>query len=501
MRPMRRALCALMLLVLVLASACTRTGEASGAGADLRVGATAIPDSMDPTTNSAAAIPQALLYNVYETLVKLDGDGNIRPLLAKEWSVSADRLTYTFTLQSNAKFASGDPVTAQDVVDSIQRIQTDSSVTPVNKSQMSVVQTVTATNSTTVTVVLKQPSNNWLYWMTSTAGIIIDPSGFANLATTPAGSGPYVLKQWNKGDSVVLAKNPSYWGTPGRFDTVTFKYFADPNAENAAMLSGDLDVISELAAPQALSQFSDTSRFQVITGTTNGEVVLGFNDSKAPFNNVAVRQAICYGIDRKALLDTVWAGQGTLIGSMVPPTDPWYQDLSGAYPYDPDKAKQLLASAGFGSGLTVTLTVPTLPYATGSEQLIVSELAQIGITVKVNEIDFSRWLDQVFTQGDYQMTIMDHVEPRDIVKWADPTYYWHYNNADFQKLVAQADQATPEDQVTMMEQAAKMLSDDAAADFLWLMPSIVIATPDLTGIPKNQIGLSFDLTTIASRNS
>jgi peptide/nickel transport system substrate-binding protein len=338
--------------------------------------------------------------------------------------------------------------------------------------------------------------------MTGSAGIIIDPSGTGALSTTPAGSGPYVLKSWTKGDSVVLAKNPNYWGTPGRFDQVTFKYFSDPNAENAAMLAGDLDIISDVAAPQALSQFSDTSRFQVITGTTNGEVVLGFNHDRDPLKSKLVRQAICYGIDRKALLDTVWDGKGLLIGSMVPPTDPWYQDLSGAYPFDPAKAKQLLAQANYSKGLTLELAVPTLPYATGAEQMIVSELADIGITVKVDELGFPNpWIDQVMTQGNYDMTIMDHVEPRDIVKWADPTYYWHYNNTEFQELISQADQASPAEEISLMQQAAKELSNDAAADFLWLMPNLIVATSDLTGIPQNKIGLSFDLSTIASRNS
>ncbi|MCL2316107.1 MAG: ABC transporter substrate-binding protein, partial [Actinomycetia bacterium] len=447
-----------------------------------------------------AAIPQALLYNVYETLVKLDGEGNIRPLLASAWTESKDGLTYTFTLQGGLTFASGTPVTAQDVVASLQRIQTDPAVVATYKTIMANATSITAPDAKTVVVTLAKPSNNWLYAMTGPMGIIIDPAGLGSLTTQPAGSGPYTLKTWNKGESVVLAKNPAYWGTAGRFDTVTFQYYADPSAENAAMLSGGLDIISILAAPQALGQFADASRFQVVKGTSTGEIVLGFNHARTPLANAAVRQAICYGIDRQALLDSVWAGQGLLIGSMVPPTDPWYQDLSGAYPYDPAKAKDLLAQAGYGSGLSLTLTVPTYPYATGSEQFLVSQLGQIGITVTVKELDFAQWYDQVFTQGDYDMTIVDHAEPRDIVNWADPSYYWHYDNPQFQQLISQADQASPADQVTLMQQAAQILSDDAAGSFLWLMPNLIVATPDLTGLPANQVGYSFDVTTIASKN-
>jgi len=469
---------------------------------ELRVGATAVPDSMDPTTNSNAAIPQVLLYNVYETLVKLDGEGKIRPLLAKEWTVSNDGLTYTFSLQPDATFASGAPVDAAAVVSSIQRVQQDPSVTPVNKAQMSVVAAASAVNATTVKVVLSKPSNSWLYDMTGSAGIIVDPANAGDLANSPAGSGPFVLKQWNKGTSVVLAKAPKYWGTPSLFDQVTFRYFGDANAMSTAMLSGDLDIVSNLTTPQALGQFSDTSKYQVIKGTTNGEIVLGFNDQKAPFTDVRVRQAICYAVDRKALMDAVWAGQGTLIGSMVPPTDPWYEDLSQTYPFDPAKAKDLLAQAGFAQGLTVNLQVPTLPYATGAAQFIASQLKDVGITVNVSELDFpGTWIDQVMTRGDYDMTIIAHVEPRDIVKWADPAYYWHYDNSDFKNLIATADQTLDQAQyVSQMQQAAKLLATDAAGDFLWLLPSLIVAPPTITGIPANAVTESFDLTAIASKN-
>jgi len=487
--------------VALIVSGCTSPGGTTPPSRQLSIGATAVPDSMDPTTNANAAIPQALLYNVYETLVKLDGDGNIRPLLAKEWTISNDGLTYTFDLQPGATFASGDQLNADAVVKSIQRIQQDPTVTAVNKAEMSVVSSVTAVDDNTVKVVLSAPSNAWLYNMTGSAGIIIDPAHASDLSNTPAGSGPYQLKDWVKGASVELQKSDKYWGTPARFDIVTFRYFSDPNAMNTAMLSGDLDIISNLAAPQALSQFSDTSKYQTIVGTTNGEIVLGFNDSKAPFTDARVRQAICYAIDRKALMDSVWAGQGMLIGSMVPPTDPWYEDLSQTYPFDPDKAKQLLADAG-ATNLTINLQVPTLPYATSAAQFIASQLKDVGINVNVSQLQFPDvWINQVMGQGDYDMTIVAHVEPRDIVKWADPTYYWHYNNPDFQNLISQADQTLDQTQyVDLMKQAAKILSTDAAGDFLWLLPSIIIATPDISGIPANAVTESFDLTTIASKS-
>ncbi|GAB3703925.1 ABC transporter substrate-binding protein [Mariniluteicoccus flavus] len=494
----RPILAAVAALVVALAG-CTSPsdpGPATGGPKTLTVGATAQPPTMDPTANDAAAIAQVMLYNVYETLVKMDADGRLRPLLAQKWEVSPDRRTYTFSLDPAATFASGRPVAAEDVAWSINRIKNSAS-TAALKRQMSVVDSVQTPDARTVAVTLTRPSNAWLYDMSSTAGIVFDSKSTDDLANKTAGSGPFALKEWVQGASVGLAKNAKYWGTAARFDEVTFRYFSDANAMNAAMLSGDLDIISNLQAPAALPQFADASRFQVIEGTTNGEVVLSMNNTSAALKDVRVRRAIKYAIDRKALRDTVWAGKGALIGSMVPPTDPWYEDLSGAYPFDPAKARALLQEAGV-SGLKLRLRLPTLAYATGAGQFIASQLKDVGIEATIDQLEFpARWVDTVLTKGDYDMSIVSHVEARDLVRFANPQYYFHYDSPEFQRLVTEADAGTPAEQVEKLKAAAKLLSDDAAADWLFLLPQLVVTAPGITGVPKNATTLSFDVTTIA----
>lgn len=497
-----RLLVSLLVTLVVVLTGCGG-GKSGGSGDQqkqktLSVGATAQPPTMDPTANDAAAIPQVMLYNVYETLVKTDTEGQLKPLLAQRWEQSPDRTTYTFHLDPKAKFASGRAVAAKDVQWSFDRIKNSASTATV-KRQMAVVGETKAVDEKTVEVKLTKPSNGWLYDISSTPGIIFDSEANADLANKTAGSGPFALKEWIQGSSVTLAKNAGYWGTPARFDEVTFRYFSDPNAMNAAMLSGDLDIISNLQAPAALPQFNDPSRFQVIEGTTNGEVVLSMNNQSEGLKDVRVRQAIRYAINHKALLETVWSGKGTLIGSMVPPTDPWYEDLSNAYPYDPAKAKELLAQAGV-QNLKLRLRLPTLPYATASGQFVASQLKDVGIECTIDQLEFpARWIDTVLTKGDYDMSIVSHVEPRDIAKFADPKYYFHYNNPRFTELVAQADAGTPDEYKAKMKEAAKLLSDDAAADWLFLLPNLVITKPNITGIAKNATSLSFDLTTIAER--
>lgn len=495
----RTAIAAVCALVLLVSAACTGDDDPSpdggGQNSDLVIGATVEPETLDPSATDVAAVPQVLLYNVYETLIKIDDQGQFQPLLASEWEISDDRLTYTFTLDEAAAFPGGRPVTAQAVAWSIERFQTGKNGAA--KAQLAVLEKVDATDEKTVQFTLSRPSNQWLYAMSSTAGIVFDSETSGDLATAPAGSGPYALQDWTKGSELALARNDEYWGESAGFSTATFRYFPDANAMNTAMLSGGLDIISNLQAPQALDQFSDGSKYTVIDGTTNGEVVMSFNHESEPLQDKRVRQAINLAIDRQALLDTVWNGKGTLIGSMVPPTDPWYEDLSDTYPYDPEKAKELLADAGHADGLDLRLRVPTIPYATGSAQFVASQLAEVGINATVDELEFpARWLDVVFTQADYDMSIISHVEARDIVKYGDKNYYWRYDNPKVVELLEQADTGTEEEQVAAMKEVARILAEDAAADWLFLLPNLVITTSDITGLPENATTLSFDLTRV-----
>ncbi|MBM7787502.1 ABC transporter substrate-binding protein [Tenggerimyces flavus] len=462
---------------------------------ELTVGLIAEPASLDFTRNDGAAIPQALLLNVYEGLVKLDANGKIVPLLAKGYTVSDDRRTYTFTLREGAKFSNDAPFTAEDAAFSINRVKTDWTVSL--KAGMDVVDTAVATNPTTLQVTLKQPSNSWLFRMTTRIGAMFSRTGINDLATKPIGTGPYTMKSWKRGDVMTLAANPDYWGTKPPTETVSLKYFKDPTAMNNALLTGSIDVVSSVQAPDSLGQFKDTSKFQIIEGTTNGEVVMSFNDGKAPFTDKRVRQAICYAIDRQAVIDTAWAGHGELIGSMVPPTDPWYEDLSKLYPYDPEKAKTLLAQAGTPK-LTLRFRIPNLPYAVAAAQVVKSQLADVGITAQIDVLEFpARWLSEVFTNADYDMSMIAHVEPRDIASWANPKYYWRYDNKQVQKLLAEADSGTEEEQVAKTKQAARILAEDAAADWLFLFPNLIAAKVGVKGLPKNVISEAFDLTAVS----
>jgi peptide/nickel transport system substrate-binding protein len=471
------------------------TGGTETADQSLTIGLVAEPASLDFTKTDGAAIPQLLLDNVYDGLVKLDNDGKIVPDLATSWTVSPDRTTYTFDLVSNATFTNGAPFTADDAVFSINRVKTDWTISL--KAGMDVVKEAKAVSPTKLQVTLTQPSNSWLYKMTTRIGAMFSKTGVDALATAPVGTGPYKFGTWKRGDSITLTRNDAFFGKKPFFKNVTFKYFKDPTALNNALLTGSINVIGTVQAPESLAQFTGNDKYQVIEGTTNGEVVLSFNNSRAPLNDLRVRQAVRYAIDHKALLDTCWAGRGKLIGSMVPPTDPWYEDLTGLYPHDVAKAKALLADAG-KTGVRLRLRLPTLPYATSCGQVVKSQLEQAGFKVDIDQLEFpAAWLTTVFKNADYDMSIVAHVEPRDMGAVFNPTYYTRYDDPTFAKYLAEADEGSEAEQIDFMKKAARRLSENAAADWLFLLPNLVVADKDITGLPVNAISESLDVTGLA----
>nr|CEL19423.1 Oligopeptide ABC transporter, periplasmic oligopeptide-binding protein OppA (TC 3.A.1.5.1) [Kibdelosporangium sp. MJ126-NF4]CTQ94778.1 Oligopeptide ABC transporter, periplasmic oligopeptide-binding protein OppA (TC 3.A.1.5.1) [Kibdelosporangium sp. MJ126-NF4] len=494
-----RVLGAVVVLVLLAATACS-AGSSVSVPADpdaISIGFTAEPANLDFTRTDGSAIPQALLYNVYEGLVKLDADGRIVPLLAREWTVSDDRTTYDFQLREGVTFSNGRPFTAADVKFSVERVRTDWTISL--KSKMDVVDRVDVVSPTHAKVVLKRPSNNWLFDMTTRVGAMFSPSGVADLANNPVGTGPYVFTARKRGDSIILRANPSYWGRRPAYTTVYLKYYKDPTALNNALLSNGIDVISAITTPDSIGQFETDTRFTVLQGTTNSEVTLSFNNARAPLNDKRVRQALLYAIDRKAVMATVAADRGTLIGSMVPPTDPWYEDLSGIYPHDPGRARTLLAEAGQPHP-RLRLRVANLPYAVSSAQVVASQLADVGVSVSIEPLDFPAvWLKQVFTDHDFDMSIIQHVEARDIVTFGNPKYYWGYHNPRVKNLLATADTGTPDDQITAMRQVARTLAEDAAADWLFLFPNVIAAKTKVTGLSRNLVSESFDLTGLGRR--
>ncbi|MBV9132770.1 MAG: hypothetical protein JO318_08725, partial [Chloroflexi bacterium] len=456
------------------AAAPTSVPAASGGGSSKPraiIGIVQEPTSMDPTADATASIATTLRDNLFEGLVRLDGTGKVVGSLAKNWDVSPDGSTVTFHLVSGAKWHDGSPFSAQDVKFSWDRAG-DANTDPVNphRDYWAPVKSVDVVDDGTVKVTLNTYSDNWLFHMASGSACIVSQKSEANNKTNPIGTGPFKFGNWNHGASVTLARNDDYWGTKARLNEVEFRVFGDANALTNALRAGDIDAIGQVQDLAPVPQFQQDSNFQVLKGAASGKVMVSMNNASPALSDKRVRQALYAAIDRKAWIDGFYFGFAEPIGSHASPNDgePYYADMTSVNAFDPAKARQLLEAAG-QSGLKLRLAqISAFPYAVRLTDVLASQLSDIGVTLDVQPMEFPRWLQQVFSNTqDYDLTIINHVEERDIGNYANPKYYWHYDNPDVAALLKSAD-AEPD--VTkrngQYKQVLQTLADDAVN--LWV---------------------------------
>ena len=352
----------------------------------LTIGMVLEPPGLDPTSAPAAAIGSVTHYNIFEGLTKINEDFSVTPLLAEKWTFSPDLKTLTFTLKPNVKFQDGEPFSSKDVKFSFERFAAKDS-TNKDKVFFASIESIETPDPMTVVLKFKEPSFEALFHLGMETAVILDEKSAATEATNPVGTGPYKLASWTKGASVTLDKWDGY-RDPSKIPLVgaTFRFIPDPSAEVAALLAGDVDDFPEFQNVQALDQFKSDPRFQVLIGGTEGKTILAMNNKKKPLDELKVRQAIAYAIDRKAVIDGAENGLGAPIGSHLTPNDPGYVDLTGMYPYDPAKSKELLKEAGVTTPLDLSLILPPPAYARQGGQIIAAELAQVGINAKIQEV-------------------------------------------------------------------------------------------------------------------
>ena len=217
---------------------------------------------------------------------------------------------------------------------------------------------------------------------------------------------------------------------------VTFRFINDAAAQVAALLAGDIDGMPRFGALASLKQFQgDAALLGRAVGGTEGKTIMTINNRKKPFDDVRVRRALAAAIDRKAVIDGAQEGYGTPIGSHMVPSDAGYVDLTGVNPYNPEKAKALLKEAGVRLPLNVTLTLPPPAYARKGGEIIASQLAKVGVVAKIENVEWAQWLSGAF-KGNFDLTVISHVEPLDFDRYADPSYYYGYDSKAYRDLLA-----------------------------------------------------------------
>ncbi len=471
-------------------------GMAQAANTDITVAMQLEPPHLDPTSAAAGAIDNVVYSNIFEGLTRFMGDGSVVPGLAESWTVSDDGLTYTFKLHSGVKFHDGTTMDAEDVKFSLDRARAEDS-TNAQKGLFKNIADVTVVDPTTVKVTLSAPTGNFLFNLAWGDAVIVAPESIENIKTHPVGTGAFTFTNWVQGDKIELTRNADYWGTPAKLEHATFKFISDPTAAFAAVMAEDVDVFSGFPAPENLPQFEADPRFQVLVGSTEGETILSTNNKMPPFDNVKVREAMAHAIDRQAIIDGAMFGYGTPIGTHFAPHNPAYVDLTGLSKYDPALAKKMLAEAGFPDGFTTTLKLPPPSYARRGGEIIAAQLRDVGIKTEISNLEWAQWLEQVFRGKDFGLTIVSHTEPMDIGIYANPDYYFQYDNKGFQKLMEDLNLATdPAKRTEMLQKAQRIISEDYVNGYLFQLASLSVAKAGVVGLWKNSPTQAVDLTAV-----
>ncbi|MCA0400560.1 MAG: ABC transporter substrate-binding protein [Proteobacteria bacterium] len=440
------------------------------------------PTILDPTASAAAAIREVTYANIFEGLVGFDRNSKLVPRLAESWQASPDGMKYTFKLRAGAAFHDGTPVTSADVKFSFDRAGAPDSKNP-QKWIFEPIGAVAAPAPDTVEITLKTYAADFLEGLAWGDAIILSEKSVAKAATEPVGTGPYRFVRWNRGDRLVLERNDAWWGGKASIKSATFRFIADPQAQVSAMLSGDCDAFTNIGAPEAVDQLKKDGRLVVTIGSTEGETILAMNNAKAPLSDIRVRKAIAMAVDRKLVNEGAISGFGTPIGSHFSPNHPAYIDLTGEVKFDTKAAKALLAEAGLANGFKVSLRLPPPAYARRGGEIIAAMLAEIGITAEIEPVEWPQWLERVFRNKDFDLTVISHVEPMDLNIYARDGYYFGYSSPELKAAVAATKTARSEaERKAAFEAAQRQIARDQVNAFLFMLPKITVAKKGLTGM-------------------
>jgi peptide/nickel transport system substrate-binding protein len=479
-RPRRiaRASLAALAMLALMPAAMAQAGKTSAV-----IGMVLEPPGLDPTMAPAAAIGEIVHYNVLEGLTKVNVDGSVTPLLAESWAMDPDGKSYTFKLRRGVRFHDGEPFDASDVKFSLERAKAEGSTNKLKKSLFDNITSIATPDPHTVILTLDHADGSVLFRLGESPSVILDPKSAATTASRPVGTGPYRFEDWKKGVSVTLVKDAGYRHAAAvKLNKVTFRIINDAAAQVAALLAGDVDAFPRGLATQSLAQFKADPRFSVTTGSTAGKGIVAINNKRKPFDDVRVRRALAHAIDRQAFINGVLDGFGRPIGSHMAPTDAGYVDLTAVTPYDPEKARALLKEAGVKTPLDVTLTLPPAPYARRGGEVVAAQLAKVGVNAKIDNVEWAQWLSGAY-KGNFDLTIINHVEPLDYLIYTYPKYYYGYDSKAYRDLVTQHAAATnPKDRAKLFGDIQRQLARDAVNVYLFNPTQVVVAKKNLKGL-------------------
>jgi peptide/nickel transport system substrate-binding protein len=367
------------------------------------------PDTLDPHATSGTLTFQTI-RSVYDTLVEPDDTGKLVPALAKEWEVSSDALTWTFMLRENVTFHNGDAFTSADVKATLNRLTAEATASP-KASEFAAVTAIETPDDYTVVMNLSEPSAPLLSSLASGWGAILPRDLIQSdhdFARYPVGTGPFRFVEWVADSKIALAKNPGYWkqGYP-KIDQLTMNIIVERSVQVQALLAGELDAIFNVNE-EDLILFENNPKVSMEKRLTSLVHVMAMNTRRAPLDDLRVRQAINYGIDKTKVLEIAYGG-GQVVGTFMDYNDPYYADYADLYTFDPAKATALLAAAGVTDDTEFEMALPLdyEPHVRAGE-LYQEMLSNIGLNVKIRLVKWATWISDVYSGGNYDFTVIGH---------------------------------------------------------------------------------------------
>ena len=446
------------------------------------IGLKLAPTNLDIRNQSGSSLDQLLIGNVYEGLVARNSKNQVSASLAKSWNVSKDGLTYTFNIRKGAMFSNGHKLTAKDAQWSFNELVSKKYR---GSNMVGKVESAKAKDDYTFEIKLKEPNSKLLWALCGRAGLVFDKLAKYDPKTQAIGSGPYLVEKFMPNDRVVLEANPRYNGVNhAKTKKIVLRYFVDDNAAIDALSSGAVQALAPISAQLSKPFKDDSKKYDVRSGDGTDKFVLAMNMKGKYTKDKRVRSAIRYAIDHKQIIASR-GGDDLPLAGPIPRLDPGYEDLTKLYTYDVKLAKSLMKEAGFDESnpLSLTLTYPNI-YGTQIGDQLRSQLKPVGINLKVNVVEFTTWLQDVYKNKQYDLSMVDHNESHDFGQWADPTYYYGYDNKLVQDLYAKAMLSTDsKESYNLLAKAARIVSEDAPADWLFNYRVTTAKVKNLEGMP------------------
>lgn len=461
-------------------------------------------DPHDMTDNMSESITQM----IYDRLVKFDEKLNIVPDLAEKWEVSADGRTWTFTLRTGVKFHDGTPFDAAAAKQSFDRVL-DPNLNLKRRPLFDMVEKVEASGATTLKFTTKEPFGAFLATLAHSSSAVVSPAAAAkygkDLAKTPVGTGVYKFVSWKKDEALTLERNEEYWGPKAKTKRIVYKPIPETAARVIALQTGETDIAAKIPFTD-LKRFTNDNSFTVISTMSNGQRQFRFNMAKPIWKDPRVRQAVSHAIDRQAIVDSVMGGQAKVsVGPLAPST--WGAPNLGPIAYDPDKARKLLAEAGFPNGFEITITT-TPRYEMGVElaEAIQAQLAKVGIKSKLEVLEWAvfraNYGGKKPAEVPWDFFIMGAGPSTGDADWglrpiflSAPTNennYGFYSNKEFDEYILQAMKETNQEKRKELYRKAgeTVYLKDPGAVWLFDNPYTMVASAklkDLTLIPLSHI--------------